>query len=153
MSETKYNDKGEQEREEAAKTFYIFKVIDYTTTLVGQMSEDGNKYYVQRGDGTKYEYWADQLEWSEPISNIIKQCVDREAKQLKQKVKELESVLQFGGVDKVLEQLQQLKAENERLDKHNTKWSVEGSIQVIEIQISPFEGDLASRIAQPKEDK
>lgn len=53
---------------------YLFKVRDYTTTLVGQYvepvyseskheSRDGY-FFVQRGDGTKYEYDDTRIEWS-----------------------------------------------------------------------------------------
>ena len=37
-------------------TIYIFKVSDYTTTLIGKFDKKEDCYYVQRGDGTKYKY-------------------------------------------------------------------------------------------------
>ena len=69
-----------KELEQRAREFYLFKVKDYTTVLMGKMTDDGNKYYVERGDGTKYEYWADELEWSKPVSEIITQEVERATK-------------------------------------------------------------------------
>ena len=48
---------------------YKFKVKDYTTILVGQLDEISGKYYIQRGDGTKYEYWPDEIEWVNELIN------------------------------------------------------------------------------------
>ena len=46
---------------------YKFKVKDYTTILIGQTyyNEDLKEriFYVQRGDGTKYEYEGYRIEW------------------------------------------------------------------------------------------
>lgn len=50
-----------------SKVYYQFKVKDYTTILVGQKDEATGKFYVQRGDGEKYEYWPDQIEWSKKL--------------------------------------------------------------------------------------
>ena len=35
---------------------YLFRVADYTTELIGQYDEVKDCYFVQRGDGVKYEY-------------------------------------------------------------------------------------------------
>lgn len=40
---------------------YLFKVRDYETILLGRY-HDG-KFYVQRGDGVKYEYDAYRVVW------------------------------------------------------------------------------------------
>ncbi len=40
---------------------YLFKVKDYTTILLGRY-HDG-KFYIQRGDGVKYEYEAYRVVW------------------------------------------------------------------------------------------
>ena len=51
---------------------YAFKVKDYTTVLVGQKYEDefGGGYYVQRGDGTKYEYYLHRVEWEKFLGSF-----------------------------------------------------------------------------------
>jgi len=46
---------------------YQFKVKDYTTILYGQrgLTKIGEMgYYVQRGDGTRYEYQDYRIEWA-----------------------------------------------------------------------------------------
>lgn len=45
---------------------YLFKVRDYTTILVGRY--ENGKYYVQRGDGTKYEYDECRVVWSKKVN-------------------------------------------------------------------------------------
>jgi len=40
---------------------YLFKVRDYETILLGRY-HDG-KFYIQRGDGVKYEYEAYRVVW------------------------------------------------------------------------------------------
>ena len=51
------------------REIYAFKVHDYTTILIGQKEtrQAGDSsfcvYYVQRGDGEKYEYHEDRIEW------------------------------------------------------------------------------------------
>lgn len=59
---------------------YLFKVKDYTTTLVGQYVEPvqaESKYdrmfgyfFVQRGDGTRYEYDDSRIEWSKYLGDF-----------------------------------------------------------------------------------
>ena len=44
---------------------YLFKVSDYETVLLGRYV-DGN-FYVQRGDGTKYEYDEYRVIWARKI--------------------------------------------------------------------------------------
>lgn len=41
---------------------YLFKVKDYTTTLLGKKKDD--YFYIQRGDGTEYKYDVSRIEWS-----------------------------------------------------------------------------------------
>lgn len=48
---------------------FLFKVKDYTTVLAGQKYEDG--FFVQRGDGAKYEYENYRIEWSKPYLQTI----------------------------------------------------------------------------------
>jgi hypothetical protein len=51
-------------------TIYLFKVKDYTTELVGKMYHNELKekiFYVQRADGTKYEYPEHRIEWCRPL--------------------------------------------------------------------------------------
>jgi len=50
---------------------YIFKVKEYTTLLVGQYNEKTEEYYVQRGDGTKYSYHKDRIEYATKIKSIL----------------------------------------------------------------------------------
>ncbi|OYQ46126.1 hypothetical protein CHU92_01610 [Flavobacterium cyanobacteriorum] len=45
---------------------YLFKVRDFTTTLLGRF-EDG-KYFIQRGDGTKYEYDEYRVVWKRKLN-------------------------------------------------------------------------------------
>lgn len=40
---------------------YLFKIKDYKTILLGRY-HDG-KFYIQRGDGVKYEYEAYRVVW------------------------------------------------------------------------------------------
>jgi len=47
---------------------FIFKVQDYTTELVGRYNEEKDCYYVQRGDGSKYEYESYRIEWKRELN-------------------------------------------------------------------------------------
>ena len=47
---------------------FIFKVQDYTTVLIGRYNEEKDCYYVQRGDGTKYEYESYRIEWMRELN-------------------------------------------------------------------------------------
>ena len=47
---------------------FIFKVEDYTTELVGRYNEEKDCYYVQRGDGRKYEYESYRIEWKRELN-------------------------------------------------------------------------------------
>ena len=51
---------------------YVFKVKDYTTILVGfKTIKDGlNVYYTERGDGTKYYHYSNQVEFAFPIGSL-----------------------------------------------------------------------------------
>ncbi len=40
---------------------YSFKVRDYTTEIVGRKNEEGNFFYIQRGDGAVHKYDADRV--------------------------------------------------------------------------------------------
>jgi hypothetical protein len=40
---------------------YLFKVKDYATILLGRYHN--GKFYIQRGDGVKYEYEAHRVVW------------------------------------------------------------------------------------------
>lgn len=44
---------------------YMFKVVDYTTILLGRF--ENGKYFVQRGDGTKYEYDEYRIVWKRKL--------------------------------------------------------------------------------------
>jgi hypothetical protein len=44
---------------------YLFIVIDYTTVLLGRY-KDG-VFYIQRGDGIKYEYEEYRVIWKQKI--------------------------------------------------------------------------------------
>mgnify|MGYP000889774670 CR=1 FL=1 len=53
---------------------YQFKVKDYTTILYGQrgLTKIGEMgYYVQRGDGTRYEYQDYRIEWAKKICEVM----------------------------------------------------------------------------------
>lgn len=45
---------------------YLFKVSDFTTILLGRLEDD--KYFVQRGDGTRYEYDEDRIVWKRKLN-------------------------------------------------------------------------------------
>lgn len=51
--------------------FYLFKVKDYTTILVGRYDEEKNCFYIERGDGNRVGEYDNgefsQIEWSEKI--------------------------------------------------------------------------------------
>jgi hypothetical protein len=47
---------------------YLFKVSDYTTTLLGRYDEKKNCFYVQRGDGVKYEYDEYRIVWRQKLN-------------------------------------------------------------------------------------
>jgi len=63
---------------------FIFKVRDYTTALLGRrlMRDCECVYYVQRGDGERYEYedyrveWAKRLMVDESSASIVKESQD-----------------------------------------------------------------------------
>lgn len=40
---------------------YIFKVRDYITEIVGRKNEEGNFFYIQRGDGAVHKYDSDRV--------------------------------------------------------------------------------------------
>jgi hypothetical protein len=44
---------------------YLFKVQDYTTVLLGRY-KDGI-FYIQRGDGVKYEYQGYRIIWKQKL--------------------------------------------------------------------------------------
>lgn len=46
---------------------YLFKVSDYTTILLGRFDEAKKCFYVQRGDGKKYEYDEYRITWKEKL--------------------------------------------------------------------------------------
>lgn len=46
---------------------YLFKVKDFTTTLLGRYDKNNNCFFVQRGDGTKYEYNEDRIVWKQKL--------------------------------------------------------------------------------------
>jgi len=58
----RFNKKSDKEIYE---DIYLFKYKDYTTHLVGR--KDSTGFYVQRGDGTRYHYHEDSIEWSKKI--------------------------------------------------------------------------------------
>lgn len=47
---------------------FLFKVQDYTTELVGRYNKEKDCYYVQRGDGSKYEYDAYRVTWKQELN-------------------------------------------------------------------------------------
>lgn len=49
---------------------WMFKVKDYTNVLIGQKDPGGN-YYVQRGDGTRYEYSSYNIIWSRYLGRFV----------------------------------------------------------------------------------
>jgi hypothetical protein len=46
---------------------YLFKVKDFSTTLIGRYDNIKDCYYIQRGDGLKYEYTSDRIVWSKKL--------------------------------------------------------------------------------------
>ena len=57
---------------------YVFKVKDYRTILFGKRNNDMetellsslDEFYTERGDGTKYTYGKDEIEWAIKIASI-----------------------------------------------------------------------------------
>lgn len=47
---------------------YLFKVKDYTTIILGRFNPETKKFFVQRGDGLKYEYWEDEVVWKQKLT-------------------------------------------------------------------------------------
>ena len=47
---------------------FLFKVRDYTTELIGRYNAEKDCYYVQRGDGSKYEYDTDRITWKRELN-------------------------------------------------------------------------------------
>lgn len=47
---------------------YLFKVRDFTTILLGRYDKEKNCFYVQRGDGTKYEYDEYRICWRQKLN-------------------------------------------------------------------------------------
>jgi hypothetical protein len=47
---------------------FLFKVQDYTTELIGRYNEEKDCYYVQGGDGSKYEYDSDRVVWKRELN-------------------------------------------------------------------------------------
>lgn len=47
---------------------YLFKVKDFTTILLGRYDKENNCYYVQRGDGVKYEYQEYRITWKQKLN-------------------------------------------------------------------------------------
>jgi len=42
---------------------YLFKIQDYTTIMLGRYDKNKDCFYVQRGDGVRYEYEAYRVVW------------------------------------------------------------------------------------------
>lgn len=51
---------------------FLFKVRDYTTELIGRYDKDKDCYYVQRGDGSKYEYDSYRITWKKELTAYLK---------------------------------------------------------------------------------
>ena len=51
------------EQSNVLDNIYLFKVKDFTTILLGRYDKENNCYYVQRGDGVKYEYQEYRITW------------------------------------------------------------------------------------------
>lgn len=49
---------------------YLFKVEDYTTILIGQKNEKEECFFIQRGDGTIYNYGFDRIVFSKLIGVV-----------------------------------------------------------------------------------
>jgi len=47
---------------------YLFKVKDFTTILLGRYDEKNDCYYIQRGDGIKYEYQDYRITWKRKLN-------------------------------------------------------------------------------------
>jgi hypothetical protein len=51
-------------RESETDDMYLFKAADYTTEIVGRCNQSSGNFYVQRGDGTIYNYGKDRIVWA-----------------------------------------------------------------------------------------
>ncbi len=57
---------------------YVFKVKDYKTILFGKRNKDietellpsFDSFYTERGDGTRYEYGEEEIEWAIKVASI-----------------------------------------------------------------------------------
>lgn len=47
---------------------YLFKIKDYTTILLGRYDKDNGCFYIQRGDGKKYQYEGYRVVWKEKFT-------------------------------------------------------------------------------------
>jgi len=47
---------------------YFFKVKDYTTVLLGRYDESKNCFYIQRGDGKRYDYAEYRITWKQKLT-------------------------------------------------------------------------------------
>jgi len=54
---------------------YVFKVGEYLTELVGRYDQHLDQLYVQRGDGTRYDYLMSRVDWYSELS-IVSSKVD-----------------------------------------------------------------------------
>lgn len=50
---------------------YLFKVKDYTTEILGRYDKENDCYYVQRGDGTRYEYESYRIVWKHKLNCLL----------------------------------------------------------------------------------
>lgn len=56
-----------EELNKSLDNIFLFKVKDFTTILLGRYDESHNCYFVQRGDGMKYEYEEYRVVWKQKL--------------------------------------------------------------------------------------
>lgn len=52
----------------AMDNVYLFKLADYTTILLGRYDDSKDCFYIQRGDGLKYEYDSNRVNWKQKLN-------------------------------------------------------------------------------------
>ena len=50
------------------ENIFLFKVRDFTTILLGRYDNEKNCFYIQRGDGTRYEYDEYRIVWRQKLN-------------------------------------------------------------------------------------
>ena len=58
------------------ENIFLFKVRDFTTVMLGRYDPDNDCYYVERGDGTRYEYKYYRITWMQELACSVVRTVN-----------------------------------------------------------------------------